>query len=177
MILIGTAVIGGGGFYAVKEISKTNTIQVEQEKTENIVTNESATSSTSANKGVEEVAKMNTQTSVKSQSVNTPTNEIVVDTNSDVAVETQQANIPKQYALDQNTKAVCADANKEDNFNIHVKNIVTLCGEAQNNSFENEADFDDVIEEIHDEWDSWETTKKMTELEAELKEAQEQKNK
>jgi len=186
MILIGTAVVGGGGYYAAKEISKTSTVETEQKETENVATNESATSTTSAsstesgsvevseNENVEKVVETNTQTSIESQATNSPVDDVSVDTSPAIAVEPPQVNIPKQYPLDQSSENICDDAFEEDDSNSHIKNIIVLCNEADKEKFEDKADFDNVIEEIHNEWDDWETDKKMTELEAELKQAQQE---
>ncbi|MEX0931582.1 MAG: hypothetical protein WDZ88_02415 [Candidatus Paceibacterota bacterium] len=186
MILIGTAVVGGGGYYAAKEISKTNTTETEQEQTENVATNESATSTTSASstetgsvevsedENIEKIIETITQTSVEPQSTNSPVDDISVDTSPTVAVEPPQVNLPKQYPLDQSTENICDDAFEEDDSNSYIKNIVILCDEADKKKYENKADFDEVIEEIHDEWDDWENDKKMAELEAESKQAQEE---
>lgn len=177
MILIGTAVVGGGGYYVAKEISKTSTVETEQEETDNVATNESATSASSTesesvevyeNEDVEGVLETNTQTSIESQSTNSPVGDVSVDTSSAIAVEPPQVNLPKQYPLDQSTENICDDAFEEDDSNSHIKNIIVLCGEADKKKFENKADFDEVIEEIHDEWWSLHTE----DIEAELKQAQ-----
>jgi len=188
LILIGTAVVGGGGYYAVKEIAKSDPIEVVQNEAVNNIATEETTTPTSTepstepeqaevleDDGTEEKeVEATEQVSVESRPVNTPGNTAPVNTNPVVATKPVQTNVPKQYPLDQSTRSICGMSDDVDEFSTHIENILELCEQAENDTFDNEAEFDDVIEEIKDEWDDWETERRMAELEAELKEAQQQ---
>lgn len=175
MILIGTAVVGGG-YYVVKEVSKTNTTETEQEQTENVATNESATSTTSASstetesvevsedENIEKIVETSTQTSVEPQSINSPVDDVSVNTSPTVAVEPPQANLPKQYLLDIETEEICHEIENFSMVESQVRLITRLCNQAKGEVFKSENDFEYLIDEIHKEWNAWETLQASLEV-------------
>jgi len=175
MILIGTAVVGGGGYYAVKEISKTEPVEVKQEENETLATNDVATSTIDSTKDeeVEETPEPQTQTVVESDT-NSTNDTLEVDTNTVVATEIPKTPLPKNYPLDVETEAICDEVDDTSKVDSLVRSIATLCDQAENEVFENETDFLEIVENIQDKWDDWESFKKMKENEEELEKAQEQ---
>lgn len=175
MILIGTAVVGGGGYYVVKEVSKTEPVEFEMGQAE-IVANEDVATSTATiaedsteKEKVEETSEPQTQTVTESDA-NSPNNSVEINTDTSVATEIPQTNLAKNYPLDVKTAAVCDEIEDTSKVDSLVRSIATLCDRAENEMFEDESDFSEIVEDIHDKWDDWESFKKMREIE----EAQEQ---
>jgi len=158
MILIGTAVVGGGGYYAVKEISKAEPVEVVQEENETLAANDVATSTTDSTKDKEvgETPEPQAQTVVESDN-NSTDDTLEVDTNTVVATEIPKGPLPKKYPLDAKTEVICIEIENQNipNTESLLRSIVELCDEVKNEVFETQADFTNMTERISEKWALW----------------------
>lgn len=150
-IIVGTILVGGGGYLATKEISSNTSVETHTEA------DSATTDSTSIT-----TEQGDAEVPIDENSLPQDT---APESTSGVQSEVQQPieKIKEEYLLDSATLTICDKVREEEISTTKslLGDITLLCNQAENNLYNDEFDFNQIKESIHEKWELWLTVESV----------------
>lgn len=168
-ILLGTAVVGGGSYYVVKEISKP--AEVMQEISETVLPtdnalitediNDEATTETTDSSNIVSDTRVSDDVTVNETEIAEQAFEQVVAPVQIPSIQNVTQPISVTYSIPVGIEEIC-DELSDISHKQTLDALTKLCAEV-GKPFEDKDDFDEIVEDINDRWDYYQVVLEMEE--------------